>query len=151
MAKPLSNCPVCTGALVTTELSCFDCNTKIQSQFESCSFCSLTPEQIQFVQMFLRNRGNISAVGDELDMSYPTVARRLEAIVAVLDRSAVPVQLPMGRPGIINNNSPDIFSPVVPLAPVENPQKDASRREILEMLDRGDITAEEATQRLRDL
>ena len=150
MAKLLSNCPVCTGPLVTTEITCFDCNTKIQSQFDPCNFCSLTVEQLHFVQMFLRNRGNISAVGDELDLSYPTVARRLEAIVAVLERSPLPNQKTLVRSGpVVDNTAVEFALPVQ--SQVEIAHKDASRREILELLDRGDITAEEATQRLRDL
>ena len=143
-------CPVCSGSLYPTEVTCSDCGTQVRSAFQGCGFCRLTADQLQFVEIFLRSRGNLSGVGDELDISYPTVARRLEAVVAALD----------GRAG-----SPPTVSPAVPVAPAapqvpvppvaesKRTEDDLARerREILEMLDHGDITAEEATRRLQDL
>jgi len=139
-------CPVCSGSLYPTEVTCSDCGTQVRSAFQGCGFCRLTADQLQFVEIFLRSRGNLSGVGDELDISYPTVARRLEAVVAALDgrvgsTPAVPVA-PAASP--------------VPVPPEAEPKRTdddlaRERREILEMLDHGDITAEEATRRLQDL
>jgi len=38
----------------------------------------LTPEQMDFVKLFLKKRGNLSEVQKELGLSYPTVRNRLE-------------------------------------------------------------------------
>src|SRR5206468_2783062 len=81
-------CPVCAGDLHVTEVSCARCGTKVQSEFEPCRFCRLSAEQLHFVELFLRSRGNLTSIGDDLDISYPTVTRRLEAIISALDGGA---------------------------------------------------------------
>jgi hypothetical protein len=127
----LSRCPVCSGAVHVTEIACGECGTKVQSAFETCRFCRLSLEQLEFVELFLRNRGNLTSVGDDLDISYPTVTRRLDAVLAALHPSAP-----------------------APAAPVDEPEagrRDEDRRLILEMLDRGEISADEATRQLQDL
>src|SRR5437588_4840410 len=85
MNKMLSACPVCAESLHVTELTCDSCGTRVQSVFETCRFCRLTRDQTHFVELFLRNRGNISNVGQELGVSYPTVAKRLDAVLTALD------------------------------------------------------------------
>jgi len=45
----------------------------------------LTPEQLDFVKLFLKKRGNLSEVQKELGLSYPTVRNRLENILKTLD------------------------------------------------------------------
>lgn len=137
MHKMLSRCPVCAGTLHVTEIACNSCNTKIQSEFEACRFCRLSPDQLQFVELFLRSRGNLTSIGDELDISYPTVTRRLEAILVAL---ALPDDLNTAR------------ADPPPVPPPDKPDpRDIDRRQILEMLDKGEITAEEATRQLKDL
>jgi len=127
----LAKCPVCAGPLHVTELSCGACQTRVQSAFETCRFCRLSPEHLQFLEVFLRNRGNLSRVGEEMDISYPTVDKRLDAALTAL--------------GLIEANA-------APPPPERRPNgRDHDRRQILEMLDRGEITAEEATRRLKEL
>lgn len=129
MNRSLSDCPVCDHPLVVTELSCPSCHTRVQGVFHRCRFCALPDKQNDFLTVFLRNRGNLSAVGEELGLSYPTVGRRLDALLAALNlRETVPAR-PANRPNAA----------------------EAHRKHILEMLDKGEITAEEAAQRLRDL
>lgn len=145
------HCPVCVGDLYPTEVTCSDCGTRIQSAFEPSRFCRLTAEQLQFVEIFLRSRGNLSGVGDELDISYPTVTRRLEAVLTAIAPPGTPVptaQLPM--PSHPSSSPPP--APSLALPPERSEEERArERREILEMLDRGDITADQATHRLQEL
>lgn len=135
MNKMLSACPVCAESLHVSELSCERCGTRVQSAFETCRFCRLTRDQMRFVELFLRNRGNISNVGQELGLSYPTVAKRLDAVLAALD-------LP-------EEDGEDWRQPVAIGARAA--EKELGRRQVLEMLDRGEITAEEATRRMKEL
>jgi hypothetical protein len=44
----------------------------------------LTPEQLHFVELFLRCEGKINRVQEELGLSYPTVRSRLEEIIRAL-------------------------------------------------------------------
>ena len=130
MAKLLTGCPVCSGTLHPTELTCGGCRTRIQAVFDPCGFCRLSEDQAQFVALFLRNRGNITAMSEDLGISHPTVTRRLDAVLAVLTGGVTPTAEQADR---------------------EVETRDSGRKEILAMLDRGDITAEEATRKLREL
>src|SRR5579871_416271 len=84
MAKILARCPVCEAMLGISELACGRCQTRIHGAFDPCRFCRLTPEHLSFVELFLRCEGNLSRVGEELGISYPTVRNRLaNALVAL--------------------------------------------------------------------
>lgn len=123
-----SQCPVCSGELTVTRLECGHCATKLEGRFDATPFARLTPEQQEFVITFLRARGNIKEVERELSMSYPTVRARLDAVLEALgyrvDRSA---------------------------AEEEARAKQARRKELLDRLNRGEITAEEAVAALKSL
>lgn len=150
MNKLLPRCPVCGGSVHVTELGCEACGTHVRSNFEACRFCSLTQEQLQFVEIFLRHRGNITSVGESLGISHPTVTRRLEAVIAALN--GAPIAPPPFLPHSIDApvQSAASASPV-PRAPVAPDRRDADRAHILELLDRGEISADEATRRLNEL
>ena len=152
MNKLLPRCPVCGGTVHVTELGCRSCNTHVRSDFEACRFCSLTQEQLQFVELFLRHRGNITSVGEALGISHPTVTRRLEAVIGSLNGGPSPLPtdfhaIPAAEP------VPQVPAPVPP-TPFPTPvpdHRDAERARIIEMLDRGEISADEATRRLNEL
>jgi hypothetical protein len=163
MNKLLPRCPVCCGPVHVTELGCETCGTHVHSDFEACRFCSLTQEQLQFVELFLRHRGNITSVGEALGISHPTVTRRLEAVIASLNGAPVLAQppltqLPPAQTAPVAEalhyppTPPPPFVPSAPSPPPAAPDhRDAERDRILEMLDRGEISADEATRRLNDL
>lgn len=132
MKQVLSKCPVCGGRLHVSELSCAGCETRIHSTFEGCRFCGMPSEHSRFLQLFLQRRGNLTSVGDEMGISYPTVAKRLDALLCAL--------------GLAEGQSQSASEPANTAVTL-----DSSRARILEMLDSGEITAEEATRRLQEL
>jgi len=132
MNRLLTRCPVCAEEMHVTEVACVACGTRVQSLFEPCGFCQAAPEHLEFLTVFLRCRGNLTAVGEELGISHPTVGKRLDAALAAL--------------GI----APSAAAPPPPLPPRAD-RKELERARIIELLDRGEITAEEATRRLKDL
>lgn len=77
----VSRCPVCEQAMDVTELHCSHCNSTLSGRFASCTFCQLSLEQQEFVEVFLASRGNIKEVERLLGISYPTVRSRLDAVV----------------------------------------------------------------------
>ena len=77
-------CPICSGELKVMELKCDECGTIIKNKFELCKFCRLLDEQKYFVEVFIKNRGNIKEIEKELGISYPTVRNRLEEVIGVL-------------------------------------------------------------------
>src|SRR5437879_4334894 len=77
-------CPVCHSALGVTRLQCGQCGTGIDGLFAIGKLQALTPEQVQFVETFIKNRGKIKDVENELGISYPTVVARLNEVVAAM-------------------------------------------------------------------
>jgi hypothetical protein len=125
MRKILEQCPTCGDALVATELSCDNCETVIHGRYAPCPFCRLSPENLAFLELFVRNRGNVKDMERELvASSYWTIRNRLNEIVEEMDQQA----------------------PTPPLPP--DADKSARRKDILERLNQGHITVSEAAELL---
>ena len=118
MKSALSKCPVCNGDLTVTHLHCETCDTSIQGRFANGAFAGLKPEQLDFIETFVRCEGKITRMEDELALSYPTIRNRLQEVIRALGY----------EPGKED------------LAEVS----DEKRRSVLEELDSGKISAEEA-------
>lgn len=126
-------CPVCDDEMMVTRLRCPSCETAIEGSFEISKFARLTREQLEFVEIFIKSRGNIREVERELGISYPTVRGRLDAVIEALG-----YRVELGGPD-------EPARP--PEAPV--PPRPGRRKEILDALNRGEISSEEALKRLK--
>lgn len=84
MNKIPLRCPACDTGMRITELTCPSCDTRVQGHFSLSPIVQLSPAQLNFVEVFLRCRGNIREVERELRISYPTVRARLDEIVQSL-------------------------------------------------------------------
>lgn len=122
MKNALSNCPVCEGELTVTRLHCDTCETTIEGRFTNGAFTGLTPEQLDFVETFVRVEGKMNRMADEMGISYPTLRNRLHEIIRALGY----------EPG--REEAPEI--------------SDEKRRSVLEELDSGTISADEAMRLL---
>jgi hypothetical protein len=122
----LGRCPVCNSGLDVTKLHCPHCNTGIEGKFAMCKFCQLPADQKAFAEVFIKCRGNIKEVEKELGISYPTVRSRLETLIESLGYRAQPV-------------------------PKEDPETKERRKAILEDLNEGKISSEDAIALLRKL
>src|SRR5947209_12250000 len=80
----IGRCPVCNESLHVTGLECEGCGTRVEGNFALGRFQSLTPDQLQFLETFVRVRGNSKDVERELGVSYPTVRARLDAVIRAL-------------------------------------------------------------------
>src|SRR5215467_833248 len=80
----LIKCPSCQGNLCVYELRCPACAIAITGEFALPPLLRLAPAQLDFVEVFLKNRGVIRDVERELGISYPTVRARLDEVVAAL-------------------------------------------------------------------
>jgi len=76
-----NKCPSCGGKVIITELCCTDCETSVKGGFDLPSFAALPPEDEAFLRVFLAARGNIKEVERQLNLSYPTVKGRLDALL----------------------------------------------------------------------
>jgi hypothetical protein len=82
--KLINQCPVCGSELKATRLSCSTCSTVIESEFSLSKFEMLSSEHLNFVEIFLKNRGNIKDVEREMGISYPTVRAKLNEVLKAL-------------------------------------------------------------------
>ena len=123
MNRIVGTCPVCGDEMRVVRLKCRGCASALDGSFELSRLLRLEPEQLYFVETFLRNRGKIKDVEEELGISYPTVVARLNEVIAALGYEAQ-------RDG-------------------EDAQE--ARRTILDELSEGRIDAAEAAKRLREL
>lgn len=124
MNPVIGQCPICNGTLNVTRLHCRDCDTNIEGHFALGRLYQLSPEQLEFVEIFLRCEGKINRVEQEIGMSYPAVRARLTDVIRSLGYEVGDSQTDQGI-------------------------SEAERRGILTELQSGQISAEQALGRLR--
>ena len=86
----LTTCPVCGGALHAVRLSCGECHSSLEGEFTLGWLGRLSREQLEFVELMVKNRGNINGVAGELKIAYNTARSRLDDIVEALGYAAPP-------------------------------------------------------------
>lgn len=126
--KAPGKCPVCGEKLSIIKLGCPKCSTAIEGDFQPCEFCRLPEEDLEFIKVFIKCRGSIKDVEKELGISYPTVRGKLDATIRALG-----------------------FEVSTKEASKENDDKVQAKNEIIDQLSKGEITAKEATEKLKNL
>ncbi|MDP9252285.1 MAG: DUF2089 domain-containing protein [Chloroflexota bacterium] len=85
MANPVvAKCPICSQQLKVVRLECDGCGTRLEGSFSLGRFHALSPDQLDFLETFIRARGNFKDIERELGISYPTVRSRLDAMIRAL-------------------------------------------------------------------
>ncbi|HEX9436605.1 MAG TPA: DUF2089 domain-containing protein [Candidatus Limnocylindria bacterium] len=86
MSEPavIGRCPICAAQLRVVRLECGSCGTRLEGSFSLGRFHSLSADQLEFLEVFIRARGNFKDVERELGISYPTVRSRLDAVIRSL-------------------------------------------------------------------
>ncbi len=86
MSEPavIGKCPICSAPLRVVRLECGSCGTRLEGSFSLGRFHSLSPDHLEFLEVFIRARGNFKDVERELGISYPTVRSRLDAVIRAL-------------------------------------------------------------------
>jgi hypothetical protein len=123
MKPSLNKCPVCGENLTVSRYHCESCDTSIEGRFENSAFPGLTAEQMEFVKTFIRCEGKITRMETELSLSYPTIRNRLHEVIRAMGY----------EPG--KDDAPEV--------------SEEKRRVVLDQLDSGKISAEDAMRALR--
>ena len=123
MYPVIGRCPVCEHTLEVSRLYCRHCDTTLEGHFSLGRFYELLPEQLHFVEIFVRCQGKLNRVQEELGLSYPTVRSRLHSVIKALGYEVDEEE--------------------------EAPATAEARQAVLAALAGGEITAEEAARRLR--
>lgn len=67
-----------------TRLECPESGVVLEGHFSLGWIARLTPEQLEFVGLLLRNRGNVQKLASDMGVAYNTARSRLDDIVAAL-------------------------------------------------------------------
>jgi hypothetical protein len=119
----LTRCPVCDNELTITRLHCLACDTTLEGRFSGGPFSHLSSDQLDFIETFIRCEGKITRMEMELGLSYPTIRNRLHDVIRVLGY----------EPG--KEDLPEVA--------------EDKRRQVLDDLDAGRISAEDAMHKLQ--
>ena len=79
-----TQCPICGGDIQVTRFYCQECDSTVEGHFEIGHFLRLTPEQLQFVEVFVRCEGKLNRMEEEIKLSYPTLRSRLLEVIRAL-------------------------------------------------------------------
>jgi len=120
----ISECPICHNDLIVTQLKCTNCETEYKGKFTLSKFNYLDTEKLFFIEVFVKNRGNIKAIEKEMGLSYPTIKKMLDEVIEQLGYQTDPVE------------------------EKKEEYKGPSRTEILQKIDSGEISVEEAAKLL---
>ncbi len=84
MNRLLSLCPACRSQLRISALKCPDCGLELKNDFDISPFDRLSDNQYFFLMTFLKNRGNLKNLQNELQLSYPAAKKSLEDVLETL-------------------------------------------------------------------
>ena len=79
--------PVSGEEMIVTRLECSASGITIEGQFSLGWIGHLTREQLDFVELMVKYRGNIQKLAAEMNIAYNTARSRLDDIVAALGGS----------------------------------------------------------------
>jgi len=123
MNPVIGQCPICGESLAVTKLHCRHCDTTVEGQFALGRLYQLSPEQLRFVEIFIKCEGKIKRVEQEIGLSYPAVRSRLTEVIRALGYDVGEEEL--------------------------STLSEEARQEILDQLSEGRISADEALELLR--
>lgn len=84
MHRLITRDPVSGGEMIVTRLECPESGIVIEGQFSLGWIGRLTREQLDFVELLVKNRGNVQKLAADLNMAYNTARGRLDEIVTAL-------------------------------------------------------------------
>lgn len=120
-----TSCPICGGEITVTRIHCRDCDVTIEGRFDGGPFSHLSPDQLAFIETFVRCEGKINRMEGEIGLSYPTIRNRLHEVIRALGYE------PGGGDEAIGLS-------------------EAERQRILEELDNGQISVDDAMLLLQE-
>lgn len=120
--KTLQDCPICGSTLRLKVLQCPSCAIRIEGNFEPprSRLFYLSHKDLDFIELFVKLRGNIKEMEKALKVSYPTVRGMLDSVIRK-----------MGYP-------------------VKGEVDKKRRNEIIDQLEKGTISAEKAARLLQE-
>lgn len=117
----INKCPICGENLFVTALHCEGCGTSLTGRFFPDTGCAVSPDIMEFIKVFIYAEGNIKQVERLMNCSYPKVKN-------LLKQAKEELRVGQGSSRV----SPE------------------EKTAVLEQLDKGEITFEEAMKKLEE-
>lgn len=120
----LNKCPFCKGEIMVREYYCSNCDVTIRGEFDiekTNSLMSVDPEIMEFIKVFIYAEGNMKKVEGILNCSYPKVK-------SLLSQAKEDLGIELEK----------------------NNEESVKKNEILDKLDKGKISFEEAMKLLNE-
>jgi hypothetical protein len=76
--------PVSGGEMIATRLECPESGIIVEGRFSLGWIGRLTREQLDFVELLVKHRGNVQRLAAEMNVAYNTARSRLDEIVTAL-------------------------------------------------------------------
>ena len=95
-----TRCPLTGGEIIVTRIYCPGCRREHRRPLRrrrTAALTASTPEQIQFVEIFVRNEGKLNRM-KRISASYPTIRSRLHDVIRPGLRTRQGRSRPGGRP-----------------------------------------------------
>ena len=121
-------CPSCHEALKPQVLVCEGCDIKLEGHFHLNEFATLSPDDLHFLRIFVHCEGRIREMESPLGLSYPTIRSKLTALKNKLAAN------------IEATREKETATPKV-----------TPTQEILERLEKGEISFDEAMKQMKQL
>ncbi|MDR2822029.1 MAG: DUF2089 domain-containing protein [Acholeplasmatales bacterium] len=135
----IDKCPICGKELVVTKLYCKSCDTTVSGDFEFSKLSKLSKENLFFIELFVKNQGNIKLVEKEMGVSYPTVKKYLEDAIESLGYK------------VQSKETEEILEESIPNQKKEDEFTTLSKTEILDGIKNGTIPVNDAIVLLKKI
>ena len=94
MKRLITKCPNCQEGLKIAALKCPECGLELRNDFEPSVFDRITDEQYAYLISFLKNRGNLKNLQNELQISYPSAKKKLDELLEALGLESPAEEVP---------------------------------------------------------
>jgi len=76
----MTECLICKSKLIASKLKCASCHTCYEGEFVFPKLARLSKEEQQLCESLILHGGNLKEMADTLDISYPTLKKRLNEL-----------------------------------------------------------------------
>ena len=83
-SKAAHTCPACGDVLQIERLGCGSCGTRVEGTFRLPRLARLSPYSQRLVELLVLSSGSLKAVAKKVGVSYPTIRKRIDALIAEL-------------------------------------------------------------------
>lgn len=81
-------CSICASTLALQRLHCENCGVGFEGDFFLPRLARLEPDSVRLAESFLLAGGNLKVLAGDMNISYPTLRKRLDDLIEELNRLA---------------------------------------------------------------